>query len=87
MKTIKMALKKTMCTTILTFEEMNTILIEVEFVVNARPLTYLEDDQDGLSYTLVPLTYSMVEKITCLPNSQHFDIVSTCSVLTKKYKH
>ena len=53
-KTVKMALKKTIGTTILTFEEMNTILIEVESVVYARPLTYVEDDQDGLNYTLSP---------------------------------
>ena len=40
-----------MGTAILTFEEMNTV---VESVVNAQPLTYVEDDQDGLSYILSP---------------------------------
>ena len=87
MKIVKMALKKTMGTAILTFEEMNAVLINVESVVNARPLTYLEDDQDGLSYTLSPSHLLHGRKITCLPNSQHFDIVSTYSVVTKKYKH
>lgn len=53
-KTVKMTLRKTMGRTILTFEEMNTVLIEVESVVNAQPPTYIEDDQDGLSYTLNP---------------------------------
>ena len=43
-KTIKIALRKTMGQTILTFEEMNTVLIELESVVNARRLTYVEDD-------------------------------------------
>ena len=27
-----------------TFEEMNTMLIEVKFVVNAQSVTYVEDD-------------------------------------------
>ena len=82
-----MALKKTMGTAILTFEEMNTVLIEVESVVNAQPLTYVEDDQDGLSYTSSPSHLLHSRRITCLPNSGHFDIVSTYSTLTKKYKH
>ena len=73
--------------TTLTFEEMNTVLIEVESVVNARPLTYIEDDQDGLSYTLSPSHLLHGRRITRLPNSGHFDIVSTHSALTKKYKH
>ena len=34
-RTVKMALRKTMEKTTLIFEEMNTILVEVESVVNA----------------------------------------------------
>ena len=70
--------------TILTFEETNTVLIEVESVANARPLTYVEDDQDGLSYMLSPSYLLHGRQITCLG---HFEIVSTHSALTKKYKH
>ena len=84
-KTMKMTLRKTMGKIILTFEEMNTVLIEVESVLNARPLTYVEDDQDGVSYMLSHLLHD--RRITCLPNSGHFEIVSTHSALTKKYKH
>ena len=84
-KTMKMTLRKTMGKTILAFEEMNTVLIEVESVLNARPLTYVEDDQDGVSYMLSHLLHG--RQIICLPNSGHFEIVSTHSALTKKYKH
>ena len=30
---------------------LGTLLIEVEAVINSRPLTYVEDDQDEISYT------------------------------------
>ena len=87
MRTVKMALKKTMGKTILTLEEMNTILVELESVVNARPLTYVEDDQDGLSYTLSPSHLLHGRRITCLPNSGHLEVLSIHSTLTKRYKH
>ena len=30
----------------------NTLLVEVKTVINSRQLTYVEDDQDGMNYTL-----------------------------------
>ena len=82
-----MALKKTMGKTTLSLEEMSTVLVEVESVVNARPLTYVEDDQDGLSYTLSPSHLLHGRRVTYLPNSGHFEVISTHSALTKRYKH
>ena len=34
----------------LDFHEMRTILVEVEGVINSRPLTYVHDDTEGISY-------------------------------------
>ena len=79
-KTVKMTLRKIMGQTILTFQEINTVLIEGESVINAWPPTYVEDDQDGLSYTLSPshLGHLLHDRwITCLPNSRHFEIISS----------
>ena len=36
------------------FEELNTVLIEVEAVINCRLLTFVYDDCEGVSYALTP---------------------------------
>ncbi|GFV89640.1 integrase catalytic domain-containing protein [Trichonephila clavipes] len=43
-KTIKDPLRKILGRELLTFEELSTILSEVEVIVNHRPLTYVEND-------------------------------------------
>ncbi|GFV30545.1 integrase catalytic domain-containing protein [Trichonephila clavipes] len=43
-KTIKDSLRKMLGRALLTFEELSTILSEVEVIVNHRPLTYVEND-------------------------------------------
>ena len=63
------------------------MLIEVESVVSAQPLTYIEDDQDGLSYSLSPSHLINGRCITNMPNSEHFEIISTHTALTKQCKH
>ena len=56
-------------------------------MINARPLTYVEDDQDGLSYTLSPSHLINGRRITNTPNSEHLAIVSTHAALIRRYKH
>ncbi|GFX06642.1 integrase catalytic domain-containing protein [Trichonephila clavipes] len=43
-KTIKDPLRKILSRALLTFEELSTILSEIEVIVNHRPLTYVEND-------------------------------------------
>ncbi|GBN46289.1 hypothetical protein AVEN_41284-1, partial [Araneus ventricosus] len=43
-KTVKEPLRKILGKTLLTFDELSTILSEVEVIVNNRPLTYVEND-------------------------------------------
>ena len=44
MRVVKNTLRKVLGNTRLTFEELTTILIEVESVINSRLLTYISDD-------------------------------------------
>ena len=47
-------LKKVIGPSCFGFEELNTLLVEVEGNINARPLTYLYDDLDGINFALTP---------------------------------
>ena len=40
--------------TSLNFDELNTLLVEVESVIKSRPITYIHDDTKGISYPLCP---------------------------------
>ena len=56
-RSIKCSLKKSIGWGTLNYEELNTILdTEVEAIINSHPLTYVLDDQDGVSDILTPPT-------------------------------
>ena len=61
--------------------------MEVEGIVNARPLTYVHDDSEGIDYTLSPSHLMYGRRICATPNSKHFEIVSTYQTLTKGWKN
>ena len=65
----------------------NTIVIEVESIVYARPITYVYDDEESVSYPLTPshLIYGL--GITSTPKASHFEVISTSNALTRRAKH
>ena len=59
----------------LTYDELNTILIEVEALIKSRPITYIYDDIESISYPLCPSHLIYGRRITSMPSSEHYEIV------------
>ena len=85
-QSIKRCLHKVIGRQTLGFEQLRTLLVEVEGIVNACPLTYVYDDTEGINYTLSPSHLMYGRRIYDAPNSKHFEIVSTFQTLMKKWK-
>ena len=68
-------------------EELVTLLIEIESVINCRPLTFIYDDQEGISYALTPghLIYGC--RLASSLSAGHFEVVSTNKSLTKRARN
>ena len=68
-----------------TFGELRTLLIEI--TINNRPLTFIYDDEEGLSYALTPSHLIYGRQISSHLNHRHYEIVSTITTVTKRAKH
>ncbi len=86
-KTLKWCFKKCIGRSTLTLEELSTVLIEIEAILNARPITYVYDDDESLSYPLTPCQLVNGRRITPMLNNEHFKIVNTNRILTKRARH
>ena len=86
-QSVKRCKKKSLVRTTFSYGELNTLLAEIESVVNSKPLTYVEDNQDGVSYTLSPLHLINGWGVTNTPNDSHFEVVSTNESLTQRARH
>ena len=86
-RSVKRCLKKCIGRANLTFEQLRTVLVKIEAVINARPLTYVCDDQEGISKALSPSHLIYGRKISAVPNNEIFEIVSTHQSLTRRDKH
>ena len=76
-QTVKRILKKVIGRSCLSFEELNTLLVEVEGIVNARLLMYVYDDLDGINFAPTRSDLMKGRRLQNPPNSSHFEIVST----------
>ena len=86
-KCVKRCLKKVVGRTSLSYEEMRTILIEIEATLNNRPMTYVYGDEDGISYPLTPAALIYGRNIATTPNARQFEVVSTIQSLTRRQKY
>ena len=56
-RSVRTSLKKVLCKALLTYEELETVLCEIESVINNRPLFYTSDDDLGEALTPNHLIY------------------------------
>ena len=86
-KSVKQPLKKTVGRTTLDYDELQTAVVEIEAIVNARPLTYVYDDDESVC---TPLTSSHLiygRRVTNAPGNQHLETINVNKALTKRAKH
>ena len=62
-------------------------MVEIEAAINNHPLTYMYDDENGITYPLTPSDLIYGRQLSTSPNSKHFDVISTNKTLTKKARH
>lgn len=86
-QSVKRTLRKVIGRSSLQYDELNTLLVETESIINARPLTYVEDDQEGLTYALTPSHMIYGRRIANSPNAVHFELTSTYASLTRRMRH
>ena len=90
-KSMKRHLRRVVSTVKLTFEEMSTILTQIEACMNSRPLTYLSSDEDALE-PLTPGHFLVGKALQSIPDpSQSFRSLSLlrrwdlCQCLTRHF--
>jgi len=86
-RSVKRSLHMVVGRLVLKSEELRTVLVEVESVINARPLTYVFDDGEGVSYPIMPSQLLYGRHVMLTPNDSHLEVVITQELLTKRAKH
>ncbi|XP_011312152.1 uncharacterized protein [Fopius arisanus] len=71
-KSTKHHLRRTLGTTTLTYEELNTILIQIEACLNSRPFSPMSDDPDDLQ-ALTPGHFLISEALQLIPEPSYLD--------------
>lgn len=74
-KSAKTHIKKVAGNSVLTFEEMYTLLTKIECVLNSRPLTQISSDSNDLSF-LTPGHFLVGDALTAIPNPSLLNIPS-----------
>ena len=83
-RSTKRCLVKVVGRSLLSYSELSTLLVEIEAVINSRPLTYVFDDSDGISYPLTPSQLINGRYLEMWPNERHVEIVSNYETLSKR---
>ena len=84
-RSVKTPLKKVIGMAKLNYEEMETALIEIEAIINSRPLTYMYDDD--VSEALTPSHLLTGRNLSATPTESTPDVESTADTLSNRYKY
>ena len=87
-KEIKRCLRKTLGTAFLSFDELSTVLVEVEHILNSRPLIYYSDED--LDEPLTPSHLFHGRRILSLPDvpiSNLVELKVSNSVITRRMEY
>ena len=67
--------------------ELGTILVEIEGVVNSRPLTYVFKDTESVSFPLTPSHLLNGRNLLQEPSDRFAEIIGTYETLSKREKY
>ncbi|XP_064462610.1 uncharacterized protein LOC135373316 [Ornithodoros turicata] len=70
----------------LTFEELMTVLVDIEASINSRPLTYIHADASE-PVALTPAHFLIGKRLTALPEVETTPAVSTHHSITRRWKY
>ena len=76
-RSVKRSLHKVVGRSVLNSEELRTVLVEIESVINARPLTLVFDGVEGVPYPITPSQLLYGRNVMLAPNDSHLEVVST----------
>ena len=85
-QSVKRSLRKSVGRSMLCFDQLNTLLVEIEAIVNSRPQTYVYSDSEGISYALSPSHLLHGCRLTATNNGAQYEIVSTYNSLALRHK-
>ncbi|XP_011306365.1 uncharacterized protein [Fopius arisanus] len=75
-KSTKYHLRRVLGTTTLTYEELNTVLVQIEACLNSRPIVPMTDDPDDLQ-VLTPRHFLIGEPLQLIPEPSQLDANTT----------
>lgn len=85
-RSVKPSLKKVLGNSYCTFEELATILTEIEAVINSRPLTYVSAEATEVE-PLTPSHFLVGKRLTSLPTSTSEDATPRPNNLERSWKY
>ena len=83
-QSVKRSIKKTVGRTSLGYDELNTLVVEVESLINSRHLTYIYDDEESISHPLTPSHLISGHRVSAMLNDKYFEIMSPHNTLRRR---